>query len=269
MIADGLLVAALQTADDAEVVQRSASPKRSPISWGPLHGFPQESGGLLVPTLLTVDIAQVVQRARLAADVAGAPEQHQGPMEEDRCLLVITQAEVNTAEVGQCGRLGGAVPDLSRGAGVTVDGDGLGVVAARVKVAEHGGRQAGGMTGPALVGGVPGGGDQSGPLSVQPGPGRGGLHRRGRGGRRWPGMRGQAAGARREQRVHRRRGGVQVVVEQAGQRCPPFGFGVRGRGELARVGAQQVMHAVPARAGGLDQVRPGQQVEQPACLLAG
>ena len=128
VIADGLLVAALQTADDAEVVQRLASPDAVAdlLVQARLHGFPQESGGLLVPTLLTVDIAQVVQRDRsLAADVAGAPEQHQGPMEEDRCLLVITQAEVNAAEGVQGSRFGGSVTCGPRGgAGVAVDGDG-------------------------------------------------------------------------------------------------------------------------------------------------
>ena len=38
-------------------------------------------------------------------------------------------------------------------------------------------------------------------------------------------------------------------------------------GLLGRVDAQQVMHAIPARPGGLDQVRPGQQLKQPAGLF--
>jgi hypothetical protein len=48
---------------------------------------------------------------------------------------------------------------------------------------------------------------------------------------------------------------VQVVVEQAGQRRPPLVLAVLGGGELAGVVAQQVVQAMPARSGGLDQVR--------------
>ena len=45
--------------------------------------------------------------------------------------------------------------------------------------------------------------------------------------------------------------------------------GIRGGGELAGVAAEQVVHAVPARSGGLDQVRAGQHVERPAGLRYG
>jgi hypothetical protein len=72
-----------------------------------------------------------------------------------------------------------------------------------------------------------------------------------------------------EQGVHRSGGRVQVVVEQAGQRRPPLLFAVLVGGKLTGVGAQQVMHAVPARPAGLDQVRAGQLVKHVAGPLKG
>src|SRR6202522_4493616 len=65
-------------------------------------------------------------------------------------------------------------------------------------------------------------------------------------------------------RVHRRSGGVQVVIEQAGLRRPPLLLAVLLGGEAAGVGAQQVMQAVPARPGGLSEMRSGQLLQQPA-----
>ena len=62
--------------------------------------------------------------------------------------------------------------------------------------------------------------------------------------------------------VHRGCGGGQIVIEQAGQRCPPLLFGVLVGGELSGVGTQQVVHAVPAWHGGRNQVRAGQPGEQ-------
>ena len=58
------------------------------------------------------------------------------------------------------------------------------------------------------------------------------------------------------------------MVEQAGQRrvLPVL---VMSSGELAGVGAQQVVHAVPARPGVLDQVRAGQRVQCALGLLDG
>jgi hypothetical protein len=49
------------------------------------------------------------------------------------------------------------------------------------------------------------------------------------------------------QGVHCRRGGVQVMVEQAGQRRALLLAVIQGGGEFAGVAPEQVVHAVPAR----------------------
>lgn len=72
-----------------------------------------------------------------------------------------------------------------------------------------------------------------------------------------------------KQDVHRRRGGVQVVVEEAGQCRALLLASLQAAGELAGVATEQVMHAIPARGGGLDQMRPGQHVQRPASLRHG
>ena len=62
---------------------------------------------------------------------------------------------------------------------------------------------------------------------------------------------------------------MQVVIEQAGQCRLPFLLGVLGRGQVASVGAEQVMHVIAVRSRLLDQVRPGEQVQQRAYLPEG
>ncbi len=113
--------------------------------------------------------------------------------------------------------------------------------------------------------GVGADGGEGEPFRVQPGPCRGRVgHRRGGGGRR--GDVGPAALLGWIQGVHCGCGGGQVVIEQPRQRRPPLDFGVLAgvnvSGEVGGVGAQQVVHAITAGAGGSDQVRPGQQVEE-------
>ena len=56
------------------------------------------------------------------------------------------------------------------------------------------------------------------------------------------------------------------MVEQPGQRHVLFFLAVAG-GEFAGVGAQQVVHTVPARPGRLDEVGASQRVQHPADLL--
>ena len=53
-------------------------------------------------------------------------------------------------------------------------------------------------------------------------------------------------------------GGLEVVVEQPEGRRSPVGVAVLGVGQLAGVGAQQVMDGVAARGVLADQVRTGQ-----------
>ena len=69
------------------------------------------------------------------------------------------------------------------------------------------------------------------------------------------------------QGVHRGRCSGQVVIEQPRQRRPPFLLTVLDAGEVGGVGAQQVVHAIPTRTGGLHQVRPGQEIQQVLGLL--
>ena len=134
---------------------------------------------------------------------------------------VAALVQVDEAQAGQGVGLGVTVADLCRGAaGVAVDDDGLGEVTAGVEVAEQGSGQPGGMAGPAMRGGVHGHGDQIGPLGVQPRPRRGQVLNGAAGRSRRPGecwADGRFGG---EQGVHRGGRGLQVIVEQAGQRRP-------------------------------------------------
>ena len=78
---------------------------------------------------------------------------------------------------------------------------------------------------------------------------------------------GPAIGLGRVQRVHRGGGGGQVVVEQAGQVAARASSSPFSVARLAGVGAQQVVHAVPAGAGGVDEVGPGELVEHAAGVV--
>ena len=141
-----------------------------------------------------------------------------------------------------------------------MDSDGLGEVAAGVKVCGTGWRPGGwrGRASPECRR-VPGDRDQGGPFGIQPGPRRSGVGHR-RGGSPWPRGYGADGAVRRGRRVSiAAASGVQVVVEQPGQRCPPILLAVDVYGEFGGVAAQQVVHAVAARPGRLDQVRAGQQ----------
>jgi hypothetical protein len=71
------------------------------------------------------------------------------------------------------------------------------------------------------------------------------------------------------QNVHRHGGRAQVIVEQAGSRRLQLIRAILGSGELTSVSTQQVMHAIPAWPGRLDQVRPGQLIQQSAAALKG
>jgi hypothetical protein len=93
-----------------------------------------------------------------------------------------------------------------------------------------------------------------GPFGSQPDPRRGRLGD-GRGGDCRRGDAGPARAPSGIRGVHRCRGGVQVVVEQAGERRILFLAAVAGACEFAGVGAQQVVHPVPAWLGRPDQVR--------------
>ena len=74
---------------------------------------------------------------------------------------------------------------------------------------------------------------------------------------------------RRDERIHRTGGGAEVIVIQAGQSRVRDNIAVMFRRELCGVGAQQVMHAVPARARLVDQVRPREQGKHIPCLRGG
>ncbi len=72
-----------------------------------------------------------------------------------------------------------------------------------------------------------------------------------------------------KQDVHGSSSGVQAVVKQAGQRRPLAVLTVLGGGELAGVVTEQVMHRVPARPGGMNQVHAGQQFQHVTALTGG
>jgi hypothetical protein len=143
-----------------------------------------------------------------------------------------------------------------------VDDERLGVVAVAVEVAEQGSSEPAGVARPAVLGGVHDDGDQGCPFGIEPASRLRGTGQRRNGAGR-PGDAGAAVRLGRVQGVHRDGGGIQVVVEQAGQRDPPFLLRVKAAGQFAAVGAQQIMQAVAARPGGLDQVR-AVQLAKPA-----
>ena len=66
----------------------------------------------------------------------------------------------------------------------------------------------------------------------------------------------------RDEKVHGAGGAPEIMIEQAGQRGLPVVRSVFSGCELTGVGTQQVVQAVPARAAGVHQVRPGQQGER-------
>jgi hypothetical protein len=179
-------------------------------------------------------------------------------------LPVVPLAELGDAQVVEGLGLGGVVAGLPRGlAGEFVDDRALGPVAAVVEVPEQGDRQLGRLAAPAVLRGVPDEGDHGRTFAVQPlaggcrvGQGRD-RHRRGGGARAVGALAGQDD-------VHRgsRRG--QVVAEQPVQRLARFAC---SGGKLAGVGAQQVVHGVTGRAGGLDQVGAAQGVHELAGLV--
>ena len=207
------------------------------------------------------DDAQVVQRPGLARRIAELAVQVQHPAQVVSPPNVAALAKVDQSQVVHRIGLGAQVAGPAGGLpGVGVQGDGLGVVAALIQVAEHGRRQAGGVPGPAIPGRVPGHADQGGALAVQPRPRGAGIgHRRQPGHRTARGRPAMAFG--REQQVHRGGGRAQVVIEQPGQRRLMFPAAILIRGQSPGVGPQQVMQAVSARPGAPDQVRPHQRLQ--------
>ena len=163
--------------------------------------------------------------------------------------------------------LGRPVPEMpGRAARVAVYGDRLREMPAGIEIPEQRAGELDGVAGPAVLGHVHGDRDQVGPLGIQPGP-RLGLAGQGgnRGVRRRYPRPAMAFGGK--QGVHRGRGGVEVVVEQPGQGLS-LGLRAVGGGKLAGVAAEQVVHAVPDRPGGLDHGRVGQR-GQALARLAG
>src|SRR5580693_742385 len=177
-------------------------------------------------------------------------------------LLVPALPPADDAEVGERHRLGGAVAEQAgRVVRAAVDRHRVSVVAARLQVPVQDGGQPGHVTRPALGGGVQRDRDQGGAFGVEPAARLAGGRQLG--GRRADGLEaGPVVPFGRDEGVHGAGGDAQVVVEQAGQRGPLTIDAVFGGGELTGVGAQQVVHAVPAAAGRVDEVRAGQQGER-------
>jgi hypothetical protein len=233
-----------------------------------LKGLFQMAKGHLDPPLEELDEAEVGERPGLSGYIRGLPVQDHGLLVVVGGFGVAALANADRAEVFQRAGLGGFVAGAAcHPAGDAVNGDRLQVMSPDVQVAEQRCREPRGVPGPAVFRRVLGNCDQVRSLGVKPRQraGLAGEHRDG-GGRcrkRWP-----AAALGGERRVHRRPGGVQVVIEQAGQRGPLFLRAVFGTGQLAGVATQQVVHSVPGRAGALDQAGPGQHLQR-AARLAG
>ena len=265
----GLLVTALQAVGAAEIGQRASFAGPVVKVSGQDRCLPVVIGGLPVAALPFVDDAQVVQRRRFAEPVTDLTGNPQRPPVMTGGLPVAALPPVDDAEVGQGGRLGGAIPGAASGvAGRAVDGNGIRIMTAGLKVAVQGAGQAGGMSGPAVSRGMRAHGDQHGPLGVEPGASGGGV--RGSGRRRGGHAPAVDAGPQmplsRDQGVHGRCRSRQIVVEEAGQRGMPLAFGIPGGRQAGRVGAQQVMQAVAARAGAVDQVGTGEKLKRAAGL---
>ena len=258
----GLLVAALPQVNGGQGIEQEALADLVAGVAQQVQGLLQVPGGFGVAAELEVEDADVAEGADLAGAVAGLAVQGQSLLHVRGGLRLAALAQAQDTEVDQRLGLGGAVACLACGeAGVAVDSDRLGVVTAVVEVTKQGRCQAGGMAGPAVRSGVHSDRDQGGPFGIQPGQRRRGVgHRRRRAGGRKDA--GPPVPLARQQRVHRGGGGAQVIAEQAGQRHLPVVLGVADGGEFAGIGAQQIMHAVPARPGELSQVRAGQHIER-------
>lgn len=111
------------------------------------------------------------------------------------------------------------------------------------------------------------GADEGGSFGIQPGPGGSGVGHRRAGRGRW-GNAGPSVLFGGNERVHRYCGGTQVMIEKAGQRSPSIPLAVLDGAEVGGVGPQQIMHAIPAGVGGLDQVCPGQEIEEVLGLVS-
>ena len=221
-------------------------------------------GGLLILSPAPVDNSEVAKRGGLAGLVANPAEQCYGLPQVAGGLLVAPLHEEHVAEVTQRSSLSGAISATPGGPqGVAVNGDRLGGAAGALKIGEDRGGQAGGLAGPAACGHSRGGSHQVVQFGVQPGRRR---HRAAyvRRDACLGGMR-PLVTAGGEQRVHSGDGGLQVVIEQTGQRRSPALIMVCravtvlpvASGVLPGIGAEQIMHAVPARPGGLYEVSPG------------
>src|SRR5260221_6198000 len=81
-------------------------------------------------------------------------------------------------------------------------------------------------------------------------------------------MSGRSLASARNRVLARRGGGLQVMVKHAGQ-SPALNLLAVVRGQFARVGAQQVVHGIPALGVGMNQVRAGQQLAKLAAALDG
>jgi hypothetical protein len=144
----------------------------------------------------------------LAVALAYFPEHRQGLPMAAAGLFVACLVPVYGAKGGQGGGFGSVVSGaVGRTRRVSVDGDSLRVVAAKVEIAEQDSAQPGGMTRPAELGGVHCHSYEGGTFIIQPE-----LRRRGAG-ERWGGCRrwmytGTAVAFTGVQRVHRRGRGL-------------------------------------------------------------
>ena len=109
------------------------------------------AGSLLVTASLEIQDTEVEKHTGLTSPVAVLAEKRQGLPEDVGGLPVAPLPYLGKAKACQRGGFCGTVADGAGGAaGMGMNGDSLGVVATRVKVAEKDGRQADGMAGPSV-----------------------------------------------------------------------------------------------------------------------
>ena len=255
-LADRLRVAALAGIEFAEAGQHMGFP--FPIADLPAQRqrLPLVTGGLPVAALLGLDQAKIAERAHLAGRVGDLAAQGQGLLLVTDGLQIPALPPVDDAKAAQDLGFGALVAGLaSRPQRAGVHGGRLGKGSALFQMTGQGQGEPGGMAGPPAVGGVRDGRDEARPVRVQPGLGRRRIgHRRQGDGRRY------RAGRSHETNRDRRR--VKEVVKQPGQRRVAIVLGVMRQSQLARIGAQQVVHLSATPANGMQQVRADQLVEQ-------
>jgi hypothetical protein len=167
VLGGGLLVAALPPADGAEIIERASFPSAVADITENRQSLLIVAGGFRIPTLPPGKEREIPIRASFAYAVADLTENHQSLAGTASLLFRMPEAPADLSQIDHSRRLGAAIPGAVRGVqSMFVDGDRLGVVAARDQIAGKHGRQPDRVTRPSVLSGVPGDRDEYRPLGV-------------------------------------------------------------------------------------------------------